>query len=81
MSWLRYQCSCMKCANKKIAPEDNGNYSHSVPAENKSLNVSRIRCDPGSRVFRIEWLEDNYRIHNSTYDLKELSIYYNNFIK
>lgn len=80
MSWLRYQCPCMKCANEKLGLKENDNYTILFPAENNSLNVSRIRCNPGSSVFQIEWLEDNYRIHNSIYDLKELSIYHNNFI-
>nr|XP_027195003.1 uncharacterized protein LOC113789635 [Dermatophagoides pteronyssinus] len=81
MLWLRHLCPCSDC-NGSIK-----SFNHQFPVttnntnavnedSSSSLNVGQIRFNTDTNELEIEWLDNDYRRHNSIYNIKHLNLYY-----
>lgn len=76
MAWLRNICSCLDCTEIEQSLNDvdneDGNVEKKFQHQITTLSVARVQYVPGSSDFMIEWIDQDYRCHWSTYCLKRL---------
>ncbi|KAF7495215.1 hypothetical protein SSS_05473 [Sarcoptes scabiei] len=76
MAWLRNICSCLDCTEIEQSLNDvdneDGNVGKKFQHQITTLSVARVQYVPGSSDFMIEWIDQDYRCHWSTYCLKRL---------